>query len=209
MNRNLHHRIEVCTTINNTHECKKELIDYFNIQWSDNDKMVELTENYNQHKIESDNQKQNKCTGIYLFLHSANCMKSFKNIMSKVSSVRRYRFNTILYQLLFYGHLIDIIVVLLFNSASINKHKLGSLLLREIIVFIASLGNGYLLVTELKRLFRDFNLITTLFIKKLILIIAAFLMNLLLYALNSISILGLPVQESFHKFYMNFLTFIN
>ena len=68
MNRNLHHRIEVCTTITND-ECKKELIDYFNIQWSDNDKMVELTENYDQHKVESDNpEKINAQESIYFYI---------------------------------------------------------------------------------------------------------------------------------------------
>lgn len=52
MNRNIHHRIEVCATIV-TNEHKKQLLDYFNIQWSDNDKMVELDENYKQHLTES------------------------------------------------------------------------------------------------------------------------------------------------------------
>jgi len=68
MNRNLHHRIEVCTTIT-TEECKKELIDYFNIQWSDNDKMVELSENLEQHKVESDsNKKINAQESIYFYV---------------------------------------------------------------------------------------------------------------------------------------------
>lgn len=54
MNRNLHHRIEVCTSIT-APECKKGLIDYFNLQWSDNDKMVQLGENYDQYKIQNNN----------------------------------------------------------------------------------------------------------------------------------------------------------
>jgi len=37
MNRNLHRRIEVCVPIEDA-ACKKELIDYFEMQWSDNDK---------------------------------------------------------------------------------------------------------------------------------------------------------------------------
>ena len=68
MNRNLHHRIEVCTTITNS-ACKKELVDYFNIQWSDNDKMVELTDNYDQHKVQSDNpEKINAQESIYFYI---------------------------------------------------------------------------------------------------------------------------------------------
>jgi len=39
MNRNLHRRIEVCVPIDDA-ACKKELIDYFEMQWSDNDKSV-------------------------------------------------------------------------------------------------------------------------------------------------------------------------
>jgi polyphosphate kinase len=37
MNRNIHHRIEVCVPVIAT-ECKKELLDYFSMQWSDETK---------------------------------------------------------------------------------------------------------------------------------------------------------------------------
>jgi polyphosphate kinase len=64
----LHHRIEVCTTIT-TAECKKELIDYFNIQWSDNDKMVELSENLEQHKVQSNSDKKmNAQESVYFYV---------------------------------------------------------------------------------------------------------------------------------------------
>ena len=49
MNRNLYNRIEVCVVLKNT-LCKKELIDYFDIQWSDNVKSVELLSNLEQKK---------------------------------------------------------------------------------------------------------------------------------------------------------------
>src|SRR5205085_9760102 len=39
------------------------------------------------------------------------------------------------------------------------------------------------------------------------LIVAAFLINLLLYAINSVTLLGLPVSESFHHFYSDFSDF--
>ena len=51
MNRNLYHRIEVCVSIK-TPACKKELLDYFGIQWADNDKAVELLSNLEQKKAE-------------------------------------------------------------------------------------------------------------------------------------------------------------
>jgi polyphosphate kinase len=41
MIRNLHHRIEVCVPVKDNN-CRKELLDYFDIQWSDNSKAVQL-----------------------------------------------------------------------------------------------------------------------------------------------------------------------
>lgn len=38
MTRNLYHRIELCVPVTNT-SCRKELIDYFGLQWRDNDKV--------------------------------------------------------------------------------------------------------------------------------------------------------------------------
>lgn len=119
--------------------------------------------------------------------------------LHKVSTIGRYRFRTIL-AIAFLWTLVDICVVLVFNSLP-SKNKLGALLLRELIVFIASMGMSYLLIATLKRLFRDFNLLTAFLIKTVILVTAAFLINLLLDSLNFISVLGLPVKESFHHFY--------
>src|SRR4030095_13651346 len=49
MSRNLFRRIEVCVPIEDA-AIKKELIDYFELQWSDNDKSVFLNENMQQIK---------------------------------------------------------------------------------------------------------------------------------------------------------------
>jgi polyphosphate kinase len=51
MNRNLHRRIEVCVPIENGQH-KKELVDYFDLQWNDNDKSVILNDNMEQQKPE-------------------------------------------------------------------------------------------------------------------------------------------------------------
>jgi polyphosphate kinase len=70
MNRNLHHRIEVCVPIKNS-SLKKELIDYFEIQWKDNDKAVVLTSNLEQEKTEPDTQEIfNAQTSIYNYLQN-------------------------------------------------------------------------------------------------------------------------------------------
>jgi len=129
-------------------------------------------------------------------------MKSKSTFFSRVTTVRRYRFNTILSIALLWT-IIDIIVVLIFNSLP-EQNTFNALLIREIIVFIASIGMGYLLVVELRRLFRDFNLLTAFAIKSVILIVAAFLINVLLYAISSATLMGLPLSESFHHFYSDF-----
>jgi polyphosphate kinase len=67
MTRNLYHRIEVCVAIK-TPGCKKELIDYFEIQWKDNDSAVELLPNMEQRKVESDEEKINAQQAIYNYL---------------------------------------------------------------------------------------------------------------------------------------------
>ncbi|MEO7960642.1 MAG: polyphosphate kinase 1 [Ginsengibacter sp.] len=50
MTRNLKHRIEVFVKIQDPN-CKRELLDYFNIQWSDNDKAVVLLPDLRQEKV--------------------------------------------------------------------------------------------------------------------------------------------------------------
>jgi polyphosphate kinase len=49
MNRNLHCRIEVCVPVEDA-RCKKEMIDYFELQWNDTDKSVVLNESMDQIK---------------------------------------------------------------------------------------------------------------------------------------------------------------
>lgn len=68
MTRNLHHRIEVCVSIKNM-GCKKELLDYFEIQWSDTDKAVVLSPNLEQQPIEPNGgEKLNAQHSIYQYL---------------------------------------------------------------------------------------------------------------------------------------------
>jgi len=125
-----------------------------------------------------------------------------------LSVVNRYRFNTILFIALLWTA-VDTIVVLTLNTlpAPAGENKLKPLLIREIILFIISLGMGYLLVVYLKKIFRNFSLWTAYLIKSSILILAAFLINLLLYSVNSVSIFGIPLSSSFHRFYGHLFDF--
>jgi polyphosphate kinase len=67
MNRNLHRRIEVCVPIENP-EYKKELVDYFEFQWNDNDKSVVLNETMEQKKPAINGNIINAQQSIYYYL---------------------------------------------------------------------------------------------------------------------------------------------
>ena len=70
MTRNLLHRIEVCVTVKEE-DNKKQLIDYFEMQWADNTKAVQLTPDAQQIKINSeDNTAINARENIYQYLQN-------------------------------------------------------------------------------------------------------------------------------------------
>jgi polyphosphate kinase len=67
MNRNLHRRIEVCLPIDHPGH-KKELVDYFELQWNDTDKAVVLTENMEQEKPTINGNVVNAQQSIYNYI---------------------------------------------------------------------------------------------------------------------------------------------
>jgi polyphosphate kinase len=71
MNRNLNHRIEVSVPVTNS-TLKNQLVDYFEIQWKDNDKAVELTSSLEQKKVEKGEGEDNVNAqeSIYKYLQS-------------------------------------------------------------------------------------------------------------------------------------------
>lgn len=128
-------------------------------------------------------------------------MKINGKILS-ISGINKYRFKTILFIAVLWM-VIDIIAVIAFNSLPVpaGHNKIKPLLIREIILFPISMLMGYLLVVYLKRVFRNFSLSAAYLISSFILVAAAFLMHLLLYAVSSVSILGIPLDSAFHRFY--------
>jgi len=62
-----YHRIEVCIAINNI-PCKNELIDYFELQWHDDDKIVELSPTQEQHRVTGNSTRMNAQQSIYHYL---------------------------------------------------------------------------------------------------------------------------------------------
>jgi polyphosphate kinase len=70
MTRNLHHRIEVCVSIKNI-TCKHELVDYFEMQWRDNDKAVELSPNLDSRPVQGNGEEKfNAQSAIYQLLQN-------------------------------------------------------------------------------------------------------------------------------------------
>ena len=67
MTRNLHRRIEVCVPIDDA-ACKKELIDYFEMQWSDNDKSVFFDDTMQQIKPGTNGNIVNAQQSIYNYI---------------------------------------------------------------------------------------------------------------------------------------------
>lgn len=69
MTRNLYHRIEVCVPIK-TPDCKKELINYFELQWQDTDKAVVLLPNMDQKREDETTPNLNAQQSIYNYLQN-------------------------------------------------------------------------------------------------------------------------------------------
>jgi polyphosphate kinase len=68
MTRNLYHRIEVCVPIKDA-TSKKELLDYFEMQWADTSKSVQLLSDYTHVRVEGNaEEKENAQSNIYEYL---------------------------------------------------------------------------------------------------------------------------------------------
>lgn len=67
MNRNLHRRIEVCVPVEDA-DCKKELLDYFELQWNDNDKAVFINNTMEQQLPSITGDIVNAQTSIYNYI---------------------------------------------------------------------------------------------------------------------------------------------
>jgi polyphosphate kinase len=67
MNRNLHRRIEVCVPVEDS-ACKTQLIEYFDLQWKDNDKAVLLKENFMQVRPQTNGTVVNAQQAIYNYI---------------------------------------------------------------------------------------------------------------------------------------------
>ena len=70
MIRNIRRRIEVCIRVKDA-SCRQQVLDYFSIQWNDDQKLVELDSDMNQHKI-SEHGSHNAQAEIYSYIQNCN-----------------------------------------------------------------------------------------------------------------------------------------
>ena len=112
----------------------------------------------------------------------------------KLSELKKYRYKVVLFVAVFWT-IVDLLAVAVFNKLP-SGNLITQFLLREIIVFIMSAVMGYLLVFILRKLFRHYHLWISLLLKSTLLVIAAFVMNALLYALSAVQS-SFPIQNSF------------
>ncbi len=119
-------------------------------------------------------------------------------LFSKLSELKKYRYKVVLFVAVFWT-VVDLLVVVIYSPLN-ESREFKFLLVREVIVFIMSAFMGYLLVFILRKLFRHYLLGLSLLLKSISLVVAAFLMNALLYAISSIQSSG-TLENSFHNFF--------
>lgn len=114
------------------------------------------------------------------------------------SFVSRYRFLLIFYLSICWT-IIDLIMALTRQEPS--YYSVGSaIVLRSFLVFIMSLGIGYLLIFKLRRMFRNRPLLVSFFLRSSILLLAAYIINYIIHAANIIFIQHLSIAQALQRY---------
>lgn len=124
-------------------------------------------------------------------------MKPFKQLFN-FSFVSKYRFKLILYIAISWT-ILDLIVLLTRNEPTYYSFA-SAIALRSFLVFIMSLGIGYLLVFKLRKMYMHMSLWLSVLLRSVILLVAAYILNYLIHAAHIIFILNLGVFEAFHRY---------
>ncbi len=120
-------------------------------------------------------------------------MKSLKKTFT-FSFISKYRFLLILYISIGWT-LIDLLVVLTRKDPQYYSF-VSAFALRSFLVFLMSVGIGYLLVFKLKKVFRNRSLWLSFIFRGCILLIAAYIVNYIIHAANIFFILKLSVRQA-------------
>lgn len=142
------------------------------------------------------NEKQNDSFSAPAILKK-NWKVSLRRLFT-FSFVSKYRFSLILYMSICWT-LLDIIIVI--TRPEPAYYSLASAIaLRALLVFIMSLGIGYLLIFKLKKLFRNRSLGVSFIFRSGILFFAAYIVNYIIHAANIIFILHLNIGEALERY---------
>ncbi len=114
------------------------------------------------------------------------------------SFANRYRFSLIFYISVCWT-IIDLIMVLTRQDPSYYSFA-SAIALRSILLFIMSLGIGYLLIFKLRRMFRNRPLAVSFFFRSSILLIAAYIINFIIHTANIIVTLHYTVFNALQKY---------
>jgi len=137
-------------------------------------------------------------------------MKVFKNGITKMSPVREYIFKSSLliavswtaFDFLFFlQRKFSGALPPKYTDPTLNWTK--EILIREVNVFLISWIIGYCLVSPLRNYLRNSSLGRNLFLKTIILIVAAFMMNFFIYVSYEWLIVKLPFSEAIDRFIHN------
>jgi adenylate cyclase len=127
-----------------------------------------------------------------------------------MSPVRRYEFKSILLIAICWT-IVDFLFFLQRRAAGLSSPKYSSpeinltqeILLRELNVFLVSLIIGYFLVSFLRHYLRNASLWFNIFVKTVLLVVAAFVMNFFIYVTYEWLIAGRSLQSGIDKFQHN------
>lgn len=114
------------------------------------------------------------------------------------SFVSKYRFSLIFYISVCWT-IIDLIMVLTRQEPDYSSLS-SAIALRSILLFIMSLGIGYLLIFKLRRRFRNRPLVVSFFLRSSVLLVAAYIINFIIHTTNIIVNLHLSVPDALQKY---------
>ena len=117
-------------------------------------------------------------------------MKYGSNIL-KISHINQLRIKTVLFIAIFWTA-VDLVIFLL------NPHPQyhpNSILTREIFMFLISLVMGYLIVFQLRKLFRSLPLWVNFLAKSCILLLSALVITFVIQFINTIFVLGNSLND--------------
>lgn len=121
---------------------------------------------------------------------------------SLFSGVGRYRFKTILGIALFWT-LIDVVTLYLLKTGT-TRSPFGSILLRELAVFVMSCIMGYLFVYSLRNVFRGHSIFMNFIFKSFVLLFAALFMNFIVHTVDYVFVSKKGIDEAFRFFLSEF-----